>query len=221
MGNYVVPIAFLLIVLILVGGVVVGILARKRGIKKYQELLRQGSGWRQVPANPQLWQQVHALRSFASSRGLKDFFHMAGDHRGMRFEVVQYQRPPGLGERTFTAGVAVFLPRPVPGPSLQFGHSGFWSRLGQDLIVPTGNPEFDRSFLLTSPDADFTRAAMQPGLVDGLLRDNRMKSCVVEFAPEHLVVFAGKTATKDTVLPMLDMLIDIHGNVPWQALTRP
>ncbi|QUH05499.1 hypothetical protein HUO13_36185 [Saccharopolyspora erythraea] len=216
----VVLIALVLIVLILAGGVGAGLLLRKRQFGKYRELVGQGAGWRQVPANPQLWQRVAALRWFAGRRGLQDFFHMAGEHRGVPFEVVQYRRPPGVGERVYTAAAVVYVPRPVPGPGLHLAHRDSWTPLGQDVEVPTGHPDFDRSFLVTSQNPDFARAVMQPGLVEGLLRDGRMRSRVVEFAPEHLVVFATVVATKDAVLPMLDMLVDIRENVPWQTLAR-
>ncbi|GAA2815469.1 hypothetical protein [Saccharopolyspora taberi] len=216
----IVPIALILIVLILAGGVAAGILLRKRQFRGYGELLRQGAGWQRLPADPQLWQRVAVLRWFAGRLGLQDLFHFGGEYRGVRFEAVQYRRPPRVGERVYVAAIAVYLPRPVPGPSLHLARQGQWAPLGQDSVVPTGHPQFDQSFMVTSSDPDFARAVLNPGLVDGLLRDQRTDSCVIEFGPEHVVAFATKVATKNTVLPMLDLVADVHAGVAWQALDR-
>lgn len=201
-------VAFVLVLLLVAAGALVFALRRRRGVREYQELLRQGFAWRQVPPNDRLWRQVSVLRQFAGAGGLRDQFHMAGEHRGLQFEAVQYRRPPG------DAGVAVFVPRPVPGPMLQLARTG--QRSGQ--AVPTGHAEFDRDFAVTSSDAEFPRAALRTELLDELLRDERTRGCVVEFSPEHLVVFAAEAATVGTVLPMLDLLVDVHGRVPWEAL---
>lgn len=210
----IVPLAFVLIVLILVGGVLLAVLGRKRSAGNFQRLLRSGQGWRQLPGN-ELWRQVRVLREFASSRGLHDHFHLAGQHRGRSFEAVQYRRPPGLGQRVFTFGFAVVLPRPVPGPELRLARAGVFGALGQDLRVASGDPEFDRAYLLTSPDAEFARRAIPPGLARALLTDERMKDVVLEFAPEHVVAFRGGSAKPETVLPVLDLLVDVHDGVPW------
>lgn len=212
----IVPLAFLLIVLILAGGVAVAVLGRKRSVRNYQRLLRAGADWRQVPADD-MWKRVRALREFASSRGLQDHFHLAGRHRGLPFEAVQLRRPPGFGQRVFTFGVAVALPRPVPGPELRLARSGAFGALGQDLRVELGDAEFDRTYLLTSTDAEFARRALPAATARSLLADERTAGVVLEFAPEHLVAFRAGAATPESVLPMLDLLVDLHGAVPWEG----
>lgn len=215
----VLPIALLLIVLILAAGVLVAVLARRRAVANYRRLLAAGSDWRQVPGN-QVWRRVRALREFASSRGLQDHFHLAGTHRGHGFEAVQYRRPPGHGQRLFTFGAAVLLPRPVPGPELRLTRAGAFGGLGQDLRVELGDPEFDRVHLLTCPDPGFARRALPGPLARALLDDERTSGVVLEFAPEHLVAFRPGPASPESVLPLLELLIDVRGRVPWEEASR-
>lgn len=211
--------ALSLVVLLPLAALVFGLWISRGTRRNYQRLVSSGPGWRRAPRDGSLWRRSRLLVEFSSrSRGLQEYFHMAGEHRGVPFEAVQYVRPPDAQRRTTTYGVAVLLPRPVPGPELRLAKAGAFSRFLVDETVPLGHREFDRSYLLTGTDPDFCRRAVPPALVQGLLGDQRMRKAIVEFAPGHLIAFRVGMANSRSVLPMLDMLVDIRGGVPWQEL---
>ena len=198
-------------------GLGIGKVAQRKRAGKRAGFVASGQGWRQAPPNPQLL-AIPLLRTFAGRQQLKEHFHVVGEHRGVPFDAVQYVRPRHYGEVGPTSASVVVVQRPVPGPYLRLKpRSGGWNPADSDG-VPLGLPEFDQAMVLGSDDEQFARAAIHPGLASGLARDPRVQDTVIEFGPQHLVVFTGRQLNEENTRPLLDLLLDVHAAVPWQHL---
>ncbi len=219
----VVPIAFGLILLILVGGVVLAIHLRKKAVAGIQEVAAycRQRGWQQAQPDRQIAQKSWLLYQATGSAILNIQAQFAGEHRGMHFQAAQVARPPTPGRTTMQRLAVVYISRPVPGPRLQLAKQGLSTATFLNRDTTIGDPAFDAAFHVSTEDAAFARAVLHPGLTGALTQDERARASVVGLEQQHLFAMQHGQLTPQNLQSMLDLLIDLQSSVPWQSLAHP
>ncbi|OEV05096.1 hypothetical protein [Streptomyces oceani] len=216
----IVPIALVLILGLPVLGVLVGARLRKRAVANLGQVAAycQQRGWQQVQPDRRITQKTWILYEATGTASLNVQGQFAGQHRGMAFQAAQVARPPSPMRTTMQRLAVVYVERPVPGPRLQLAPSGISSTtfLKRDLQID--DPAFDAAFHVSSEHQGFARAVLHPGLTQALARDGRAAESVIGFEQGHLFAVRHGELTPEKLQSMLDMLIDVHLNVPWQQL---
>lgn len=217
----VVPLAFLLILLIFVAGIVAAVAGRRkvmRNIALVTAYCRQ-RGWQQARPDRDINSRTLLLYQATGTTQLRIQAQYAGEHRGVSFQAVQVARPPRPGRVTSQHVSVVLLPRPVPGPRVQLAKRGLSTANFLSGRTVIDNGPFDATFHVVAEDETFARAVLHPSLAGPLCGDARALDGVLAFEHHHLVALRHGQLTPEKLQAMLDLLVDIGSAVNWQAVS--
>lgn len=219
----IVPVSAVLILLILATGVGFAFRnnrSRQRHIAQLTGHLQQ-YGWRRVQPDLRVGTRTWLLYQALGSAVFNVQVQFEGEHRGVRFHATQVARPPSPRRVTFQRLAVVYISRPVPGPRVQIAKRGLSSATFLTASTPIDNGPFDAAFHVSTEDPALARAVLHPGLAAALLQDARAYDSVVALEQQELFAVQHGQLTPQNLLAMLDLLIDIHGSVPWGQFGAP
>jgi hypothetical protein len=148
-------------------------------------------------------------------------FQLVGQWRGVPVLAVEVVlRTDNVVTREFRTYSAVVVPRPVPGPWVLISprEDSVWGVFEQ--FTPTGDPVFDQRYEVRRQNPAFASALLGSGLVQALAHDPRAAGVALAF-DEHAVAAVVPGGVAQVPLGQLaDLLVDLVGRVPWQALPR-
>jgi hypothetical protein len=221
----------LVIVAILGVGVAVGLSRRKRNpftdqrfVTEWEQRMRvleASLGWRFVAEDQGFQERVPQIGRMLEADRSRVRFQLVGHWRGvpvLAVEVVLRTDNAVTAEyRTYSVVVA---PRPMPGPWVLISprNDTVWSLFEQ--FTATGDPAFDARWEVRRRNPAFASALLGSGLAQALLHDPRANGAAIAFDEHNLAVAVPGPLLQVPLAQLADLLLDVAGNVPWQALPR-
>ncbi|MFD7656844.1 hypothetical protein ACFV4N_22975 [Actinosynnema sp. NPDC059797] len=227
-----VSLVLLLVILAILGvGIAVGLSRRKRNpftdqgfVNEWEQRMRAleaSLGWRFVAEDQGFQERVPQIGRMLEADRSRVKFQLVGHWRGvpvLAVEVVlRTDNAVTAGYRSYSV---VVVPRPMPGPWVLISPRSdtAWSLFEQ--FTATGDPVFDARYEVRRKNPAFASALLGSGLAHALLHDPRANGVAIAF-DEHNLAAAVPGPLVGAPLPVLaDLLLDVAGNVPWQALPR-
>lgn len=210
----------LLIPVIIIGGVVAGVVLRRRAVKGIGVVAAycQQRGWQRAAPDRAIGARTLLPYEVTGSADLRIQAQFSGVHRGVEFQAAQVARPPHARRTTFERVGVVYIPRRVPGPRVRIARSGLSAVnfLSRKATIDDG--PFDAAFHVATDDENFARAALPPSLTGALAQDVRAQECILALEENHIAALQRGPLTPQGLQTMLDLVIDIDAGVPWQAL---
>jgi hypothetical protein len=222
----------LLVVLAILGvGVAVGLSRRKRNpftnpqfVTEWEQRMRAveaSLGWRFVAEDQGFQERVpHVGRMLEADRS-RVKFQLVGQWRGVPVLAVEVVlRTDNVVAHEFRTYSAVVVPRPMPGPWVLISPraDSVWGIFEQ--FTTTGDPVFDQRYEVRRANPAFATALLGSGLAQALVQDPRAAGVALAFDEHAVAAVVPGGLTQVPLGQMADLLLDLGGRVPWQALPR-
>ncbi|MBY8848001.1 hypothetical protein [Saccharothrix longispora] len=221
----------LVIVAILGAGVAVGLSRRKRnpftdqafvtGWEQRMRALEASLGWRFVAEDQGFQERVPQIGRMLEADRSRVKFQLVGHWRGVPVLAVEVVlRTDNVATSAYRTYSVVVVPRPMPGPWVLISprEDSAWSLFEQ--FVPSGDPNFDARYEVRRRNPAFAGALLSSGLTQALLQDPRAQGVAIAFDEHALAAAVPAPLLQAPLGHLADLLLDLAGNVPWQALPR-
>ncbi|MFI9006876.1 hypothetical protein ACIGNX_06570 [Actinosynnema sp. NPDC053489] len=221
----------LVIVAILGVGVAVGLSRRKRNPFANQEFVNQWEqgmraleaslGWRFVAEDQGFQERVPQVGRMLEADRSRVKFQLVGHWRGVPVLAVEVVfRADNVVASEYRTYTVVVVPRPMPGPWVLISprNDSVWGLFEQ--FVATGDPAFDSRYEVRRRNPAFASALLGLGLAQALLQDPRANGVAIAFDEHNLAAAVPGPLLQAPLAPLADLLLDVAGRVPWQALPR-
>jgi len=222
----------LLVILAILGaGVAVGLSRRKRNpftnpqfVSEWEQRMRAveaSLGWRFVAEDQGFQERVpHVGRMLEADRS-RVKFQLVGQWRGVPVLAVEVVlRTDNVVTHEFRTYSAVVVPRPMPGPWVLISprEDSVWGIFEQFTL--TGDPLFDQRYEVRRANPAFATALLGSGLAQALQHDPRAVGVALAFDEHALAAVVPGSLVQAPLGHLADLLLDLGGRVPWQALPR-
>jgi hypothetical protein len=224
-------IVLLVIVAILGVGVAVGLSRRKRNPFTNQQFVNQWEqqmraleaslGWRFVAEDQGFQERVPQIGRMLESDRSRVKFQLVGHWRNVPVLAVEVVlRTDNMVTSEYRTYSVVVVPRPMPGPWVLISprNDSVWGLFEQ--FVATGDPAFDGRYEVRRKNPAFASALLGSGLAQALLHDPRATGVAIAFDEHNLAAAVPAPMLQAPLGHMADLLLDLAGRVPWQALPR-
>lgn len=221
----------LVIVAILGVGVAVGLSRRKRNpftdqrfVNEWEQRMRAleaSLGWRFVAEDQGFQERVPQIGRMLEADRSRVKFQLVGHWRGVPVLAVEVVlRTDNAVTSEYRAYSVVVVPRPMPGPWVLISprSDSVWSLF--DQVTPTGDAAFDARWEVRRRNPAFATALLGSGLAQALLHDPRANGVAIAFDEHNLAAAVPGPLLQAPLGHLADLLLDLAGNVPWQALPR-
>ncbi|WNV91271.1 hypothetical protein [Umezawaea sp. Da 62-37] len=225
-------VVLLLVILAILGvGVAVGLSRRKRNpmldqqyVTEWEQRMRAveaALGWRFVAEDQGFQERVPQVGRMLEADRSRVKFQMVGHWRGVPVLAVEVVlRTDNVVVHEYRTYSAVVVPRPAPGPWVLISprEDSVWGLFEQ--FVQTGDPVFDQRYEVRRKNPAFATALLGSGLVPALLNDPRAAGVALAFDEHALAAVVPGPLVQAPLGHLADLLLDLGGRVPWQALPR-
>lgn len=221
----------LVIVAILGVGVAVGLSRRKRNpftdqrfVSQWEQQMRAleaSLGWRFVAEDQGFQERVPQIGRMLEADRSRVKFQLVGHWRGVPVLAVEVVfRTDNVATSEYRTYTVVVVPRPMPGPWVLISprNDSVWGLFEQ--FVATGDPVFDARYEVRRRNPAFASALLGSGLAQALPQDPRANGVAIAFDEHNLAAAAPGPLLQVPLAQLADLLLDVAGRVPWQALPR-
>ncbi|NUT53628.1 MAG: hypothetical protein HOV94_41025 [Saccharothrix sp.] len=224
-------ILLVVIVAILGVGVAVGLSRRKRNpftdqrfVSQWEQQMRAleaSLGWRFVAEDQGFQERVPQIGRMLEADRSRVKFQLVGHWRGVPVLAVEVVlRTDNLVTAEYRTYSVVVVPRPMPGPWVLISprDDSVWGLFEQ--FVATGDPVFDGRYEVRRLNPAFASALLNSGLAQALVQDPRANGVAIAFDEHNLAAAVPGPLVQVPLAQLADLLLDVAGRVPWQALPR-
>ncbi|MEU4739104.1 hypothetical protein AB0G02_01395 [Actinosynnema sp. NPDC023658] len=224
-------ILLLVVVAILGVGVAVGLSRRKRNpftnqgfVNQWEQGMRAleaSLGWRFVAEDQGFQERVPQIGRMLEADRSRVRFQLVGHWRGVPVLAVEVVfRADNVVTSEYRTYTVVVVPRPMPGPWVLISprNDTVWGLFEQ--FVATGDPAFDARYEVRRLNPAFAPALLGSGLAQALLQDPRANGVAIAFDEHNLAAAVPGPLLQAPLAHLADLLLDVAGRVPWQALPR-
>ncbi|MFE2751049.1 hypothetical protein ACFXGA_03485 [Actinosynnema sp. NPDC059335] len=221
----------LVLVAIIGAGVAVGAARRRRNpftnqgfVSEWEQRMRAleaSLGWRFVAEDQGFQERVPQIGRMLEADRSRVKFQLVGHWRGVPVLAVEVVfRADNVVTSEYRTYTVVVVPRPMPGPWVLISprHDSVWGLFEQ--FVETGDPAFDARYEVRRLNPAFASALLGSGLAQALLQDPRANGAAIAFDEHNLAVAVPGPLLQAPLAHLADLLLDLAGRVPWQALPR-
>ncbi|MEU7526163.1 hypothetical protein AB0A74_10540 [Saccharothrix sp. NPDC042600] len=225
-------VVLLLVVVAILGvGVAVGVARRKRNpftnpqfVNQWEQQMRAleaALGWRFVAEDQGFQERVPQIGRMLEADRSRVRFQLVGAWRGVPVLAVEVLlRTDNVVTAEYRTYSVVVVPRPMPGPWVLISprEDSVWGIFEQ--FTATGDPAFDARYEVRRKNPAFAGALLGSGLPQALLTDPRAAGVAIAFDEHNLAAAVPAPLLQAPLAHLADLLLDIAGRVPWQALPR-
>ncbi|MEU5696003.1 hypothetical protein [Actinosynnema sp. NPDC020468] len=222
----------LVVVLGILGvGVAVGLSRRKRNpltnpafVTEWEQRMRAleaSLGWQFVGPDQGFQERVPQIGRMLEADRSRVKFQLVGQWRGVPVLAVEVLlRTDNVVTVEYRTYSVVVVPRPMPGPWVLVSPrtDSVWGLFEQ--FVTTGDPVFDGRYEVRRKNPAFASALLGSGLAQALLHDPRAQGVALDFDEHNLAAAVPGGLLQVPLGQLADLLLDVAGRVPWQALPR-
>ncbi|WP_033436491.1 hypothetical protein [Saccharothrix sp. NRRL B-16314] len=221
----------LVIMAILGAGIAVGLSRRKRNpftnqqfVSEWEQRMRAleaSLGWRFVAEDQGFQERVPQVGRMLEADRSRVKFQLVGHWRGVPVLAVEVVfRADNVVTSEYRTYAVVVVPRPMPGPWVLISprNDTVWGLFEQ--FVPSGDPAFDERYEVRRRNPAFASALLGSGLPQALLHDPRANGVAIAFDEHNLAAAVPGPLVQAPLGHLADLLLDVAGRVPWQALPR-